>query len=294
MMRVLAPQVVDVQRDVRVVDEPLEELMCEVDVERAYHRARERHVEFEPGATREVDDDARQRLVERRIRMAEARQSGLVAERLAHRLSERDSDVLHGVVGIDVEVACRCYGNVEEPVACELVQHVIEKRHAGGDFGTTCAVEVHGERDLRFARIALDFRCARVCHDQVNAATAASSAAFSSGVPTVIRRQCSSNGCTPWRFLTRIRACRNASNQRGASGTRASTKLVRVGNTVTPGSPASAVSIRVRSATSCADHPARRSRSANSTGATACSIAWRLYGWRTLSNCAIHSGAATA
>ena len=72
MVRVLAAQVVDVQRHLRVIDEALEELVREVDVERADHRARERHVELEARAARQVDDDARQRLVERRVRVAVA------------------------------------------------------------------------------------------------------------------------------------------------------------------------------------------------------------------------------
>jgi len=44
MVRVVAAQVVDVQGDVRVIDETLEELVREVDVERADHRPRERNV----------------------------------------------------------------------------------------------------------------------------------------------------------------------------------------------------------------------------------------------------------
>ena len=74
VVRVLAAQVVDVQRHQRVVDEALEELVREVDVERADQRARERHVELEARAAGEVDDDARQRLVERHVGVAVARE----------------------------------------------------------------------------------------------------------------------------------------------------------------------------------------------------------------------------
>jgi hypothetical protein len=48
-----------VQRHERVVGEALEEFVRQVDVERADHRTRERHVEFEPGASRKIEDDAR-------------------------------------------------------------------------------------------------------------------------------------------------------------------------------------------------------------------------------------------
>ena len=103
VMGVLAAQVVDVQRDERVIDEALEELVREVDVERADHRARERHVELEARPAREIDHDARQRLVERHVRVAVAGEPLLVAERLRHRLAERDADVLDRVVRVDVQ-----------------------------------------------------------------------------------------------------------------------------------------------------------------------------------------------
>ena len=50
MVRVVAAQVVDVQRHLRVVDEALEELVHQVDVELADQRARELDVELEARA----------------------------------------------------------------------------------------------------------------------------------------------------------------------------------------------------------------------------------------------------
>src|SRR5438552_18322570 len=63
MVRVLAAEVVDVQRDQGVVHEPLEKFVCEVDVERTDHRACERNMVFEPGTAGQVEDHPRQRLV---------------------------------------------------------------------------------------------------------------------------------------------------------------------------------------------------------------------------------------
>jgi hypothetical protein len=107
MMRVLAAQVVDVQRDQCVIDKTLEELVREVDVKRADHRARERHVELEPWPARKVDDHARQRLVERRVGVPEAAEALPVAQRLLHRLAQGDAGVLYRMVRVDVEVALR-------------------------------------------------------------------------------------------------------------------------------------------------------------------------------------------
>jgi hypothetical protein len=51
-VRVVAAQVVDVQRDLRVVDETLEELVHQVDVELADERAGELHLVGEPRPAR--------------------------------------------------------------------------------------------------------------------------------------------------------------------------------------------------------------------------------------------------
>src|SRR4029079_104424 len=104
-------------------------------------------------------------------------------------------------------------------------------RDAGRELGASLAVEVHVDRDPRFLRVALDSGAAWFRHlerDYRFVSSAASTASFSSGVPTVRRRQCASDGCHPCRFFTSMPERRSNSNQAGASGTRASTKLVWV------------------------------------------------------------------
>ena len=161
MMRILPTQVVDVQRDQGVIDEALEELVREIDVESADHRPCERYVEFEPRPPGEIDHDARQRLVERNVGVAIARQARLVAQRLLDRLPKSDADILDGVM------AHRCAGRpwrrreVHRAVARDLVEHVIEKRHAGDDVGMAAAVEIHADDDRRLAGDALDPRGTR-------------------------------------------------------------------------------------------------------------------------------------
>src|SRR6266516_2147913 len=86
MVRVLPTQVVEVQGRQRVIDEALEELVHEIDVESADHRPRERYVILEPRAAGEIDDRARQRLVERYVGVAVTDEARLVAERLLDRL----------------------------------------------------------------------------------------------------------------------------------------------------------------------------------------------------------------
>ena len=103
-------------------------------------------VELEPRAPGEIDDDARQRLVERHVGVAVARDALLVAERLGQRLAERDADVLDGVVRVDVQVALGLDLEVDHAVPRDLVEHVVEERHAGGELGPAGAVEVDARR----------------------------------------------------------------------------------------------------------------------------------------------------
>src|SRR5690606_27246890 len=98
-------QVVDVQRCQRVVDEALEEFARQVDVELADMRAREREMVIKPRATRKIDHHARQRFVQRYIRVAIAAQAGLVSDSGRKGLAQRDAYVFNGVVVIDMGVA---------------------------------------------------------------------------------------------------------------------------------------------------------------------------------------------
>ncbi len=170
MVRVVAAQVVDVHRHQRVVREALEEFVNEVDVERADERAHERHVEFEPRTAGEIEDDARQRFVERHVRVAVAADAALVAERLSHGLAERDADVLDRVVRVDVQIALGRDGEVEHAMATHLVEHVIEKRNAGRKLRVAAAVDHDADLDLglrgstRNLRAA-DWRFHRRIHD---------------------------------------------------------------------------------------------------------------------------------
>ena len=88
--------------------------------------------------------------------MAIATHRALVAERLVDRHAERDADVLDGMMGVDGEIAIGLDVEIDDAVACDLVEHVIQKRDSGGEGGHAAAVEIDGDRDLRFLGIARD------------------------------------------------------------------------------------------------------------------------------------------
>ncbi len=90
----------------RVVDEALEELLEQVDVEAADQLARVYGTCISQAwAAGEVDDHARQRFVQRHVGVTVATDALLVADGLGECLAQGDTDVFHGVVVIDVQVA---------------------------------------------------------------------------------------------------------------------------------------------------------------------------------------------
>lgn len=157
MMRVVAPQVVDMQRCQRVIGKALKEFVRKINIESANHRARKRNVPLETGSTRQVDDNARQCFVERNVGMSVTAYARLVAERLSKCLTEADADVFDRVVAVDVKVAARFDRQIKRPMTGDLFEHVIEEANARGKFADAAAVKIDGHTNLRFPSVALDF-----------------------------------------------------------------------------------------------------------------------------------------
>src|SRR5688572_12775624 len=218
VVRVLATQVVDVHRHEGVVGEALEEFMRQLAVESTDHAALEGHVHDEARAAGKIDDHAGQGFVQRYIGMAIAADALLVAHRLVHSLAQRDADILHRMVPVDMQVPLGLDIQVDEAMPGDLVQHMVEETYARGELRLAGAVQVDPDGDLGFRGVAGDFGGTRGGHKE--ASRAASICAFSSAVPTVRRRQLASNGCILETFLTSTPRPFMPSKARAASGTR--------------------------------------------------------------------------
>ena len=124
---------------------------------------------------------------------------------------------------------------VDQAVARDLVEHVVEETDAGGELGRAAAVEVEPHADLGFLGVARDFGGAVVV-------TALLAGRLSShhGFPRACRRSGAGSwpaaGAAPATFLTSTpRAFRPSKTRVGASGTRTSNMLASLGNTVDAG-----------------------------------------------------------
>ena len=153
MVGILATQVVDVQGHAGMIDQAMEEFGNQIHIETADHGTRVIDVVFEAGPAGEVDDDARQRFVERHIAVAIAGQPLLVAPGLGQRLAKGDADILDRMMGVDMQIALGIDIKVDQAVTGNLIQHVIEERYASGKLALAGAIEVETHGDLRLEGI---------------------------------------------------------------------------------------------------------------------------------------------
>ncbi len=170
VMIVLAVQRFDVQRDSSSLREGMEPVLEHLGIHLAEPLLAELGVPHQPRTTGDVERDAGQRLVHRGERIAVAADAALVAQRLRHRLADRDAGVLHRMMLVDMQIALRADVKVDQRVAGELLQHVIEEADAGFHLIQAGAVEIDGDGDVRLAGGAGDGRGA---HGALHSARAA-------------------------------------------------------------------------------------------------------------------------
>ena len=156
MMCVRSPKVVDVQRHPGVVDEALKELVEQINIETADHAACEAHVEHQPRAAGQIEHHPRQGLVQRHIGMPVTSDTLLVSDRLGEGLTQRDADILHRVVRVDVQITPGEDIQIDQTMPGDLVEHVLEKRYPGLHACHPAAVEIDRDSDLRLQGIAFD------------------------------------------------------------------------------------------------------------------------------------------
>ena len=99
--------------------------------------------------------------------MAVARDARLVADGVTQGLAERDADILDGVVVVDVQVAGGLKAQVQQAVAGDVGEHVVEEADAGDDLAPAVAVEVDAEGDIGLRCPARDLGLPGVCMGQL-------------------------------------------------------------------------------------------------------------------------------
>ncbi len=153
-------QGIDVQGDAAVGRKGRKELAHEFRVEGPDFLGRDVHVPDQERAGGQIKRTAHQSVIHWQQAAAVTHNSAFVAKGLGQSLSQCDPCVLDGVVIVDVQITCGPNAHVNEGVARQLIQHVVEKSDACLVVIDPCAIKVDGDRDLRFGSAAGDRRLA--------------------------------------------------------------------------------------------------------------------------------------
>src|SRR5277367_1599494 len=136
--------------------EALEKVLCQFGFEIANALGAYLAATHAIGAASQIDRCSCEGFVHGHQEIPGAQDASLCTERLEHRFSERDARVLDGVVLIDVEIAFGCERQIEGPVACNEIEHVVEKADSGGDARVTSPIEIQTDADVRLVGLAMD------------------------------------------------------------------------------------------------------------------------------------------
>ncbi len=80
--------------------------------------------------------------------MAIALDALLIPHRLGQGHAQRDADILHRVVAIDMQIPLGLDVEVDQAMAGDLVEHVFQEGYPGGEPGLARAVQIDADADL--------------------------------------------------------------------------------------------------------------------------------------------------
>ena len=151
------------QGDAGALREALEPVLDQLGVPLAEARHADLHLPHQPGTAGNVERDAGQRLIHRRVRLTVARDAALVGQRLGDRFTHGNAGILGGVMLVDMQIADRLHLKVDEGMPRELLQHMVEEADARGHRIDAGAIEIHPNLDVGLARFPPDLCAAHGC-----------------------------------------------------------------------------------------------------------------------------------
>ena len=163
MMVVGAVMVQDMQCDTGILRQRLEEFTHQFRVEGADLRRGKIDVPDEERPAGNIDGGLGHRLVHGKIERGITGNAAPITQRPGNRLADGDAGIFHRVMVVDMQVALYLDLHVDQRMAAELVQHMVEKSHAGGNFRFAGAVDIHAHRNRGFVGLA-DNLAFTFCH----------------------------------------------------------------------------------------------------------------------------------
>src|SRR5262245_51465910 len=120
------------------------------------------HVVDEVGSPRKIDYCTRQRLVHRNISSPVANDTLFVSQGVREGHAQTDGSVFDRMMIVDLEIAFAGYFKIEQAMAREEFEHMIEKRYIRIDAAHTFTIQVQDDLHIRFS--SFSFYCRFTTH----------------------------------------------------------------------------------------------------------------------------------
>ena len=159
MVAVHPIELANVQGQTGVVGHRHKELLDQLGVVAADLLGRDRQAVAQVRPAAAVERHLHQGLIEGRHKVAKAVNAAAIAQGLGQRLAHGDAHVLVGVVVVDVGVTDGADLQIQQAVAGQLVQHVVQKRHTRTHLTLAAAIQVEPDPHIGLAGDAMDLAC---------------------------------------------------------------------------------------------------------------------------------------
>src|SRR6516165_8761129 len=158
VMRVAPGMQVQMQVEPGLIAECLHEVLHQLGWKVSNPFLRHRYFVRQVRAAADIHHRRAQGFVQRHRGLTKAADSRAIAQRLLKGAAQHNAHVFDRMMLVDVQVAVGFNLEVEEPMASEAFEHVVEKRNPGRDLAVAGAVDFERNLNLRLAGLAFYFR----------------------------------------------------------------------------------------------------------------------------------------
>ena len=113
-----------------------------------------------------IERDPNEGLIHRVMSGPVAEDAALFTKGAVEGLSEDDPGVFHRMVKVDFDITDSLYRKIKTAVFGKECQHMVKKRHPGGDGGCARPVDEEVQKDIRFAGFSSNFAVPFFRHDK--------------------------------------------------------------------------------------------------------------------------------
>jgi len=156
VMSIMAAYRVEMERHSGMVDQTLKEFVKQIDIELTDMRAAKINRHFQTRTTRKIDHYPAQSFIQGHIGMPIPANTFLVADSVGECLTERNPDILDGVVRVNVQISVGVDIQIDHPMPSDLVKHVLEKRYSGDQMTLAGSIKIDGCAHLGLQGVTLN------------------------------------------------------------------------------------------------------------------------------------------